>query len=507
MTQPTVPTNEEQLAATKTQERLAHAAHMAIVAWYWKVDLPSQDAPGLRPEYMPDPLSRAAWQAIVECNDRCRFTNYEQVKQRAREIEPASDAQWQSFWKRVESTPLGIGYVMKASATELIYHWKMEHGEPWIPEPPPAPPTLLPSARTPTGLRPPPPDALRIQNSEFGILQERVEDDRFKVHPASEALEPLPPIEWLVEGLLAPGDVSQWFGKPGSGKTFALMWLSVCIANGRDWLGFKTRKSPVLIVDEESGTRRMRQRIGDMLRATFSPRDLPLGYIVGSHMKLCSPEDMARLAARIDETGAQLVLIDSLSKVSSGDENTKQAAQVDQDALQRLAREKQVHVAVIHHSGKSGVQRGSSVYDASPDIIMHVLSERGSRYMEFRTEKIRDAEPLSFAAMATWVVHPEDPNLNQFYMERVEVRKRSDAEGGLSEAEEYVLDYLSEHGEIKLRDITDHAETCSREVARQAVYSLVKMDLVHRTNREGSGRGKTALYALTESGEERMQGE
>ena len=45
------------------------------------------------------------------------------------------------------------------------------------------------------------------------------------LHTARDALEPLPPVVWLVEQIIQPASLSVFFGDPGCKKTFSLIDL------------------------------------------------------------------------------------------------------------------------------------------------------------------------------------------------------------------------------------------------------------------------------------------
>ena len=91
--------------------------------------------------------------------------------------------------------------------------------------------------------------------------------------------EPLPPIEWLVEGLIADGDRVVLYGEFGSFKSWVLPSLALHIAAGRAWLGkFPIPQSKqVLYIDEEMHQRTLKRRIQRLAHgAGLSSEQLPL---------------------------------------------------------------------------------------------------------------------------------------------------------------------------------------------------------------------------------------
>ena len=108
----------------------------------------------------------------------------------------------------------------------------------------------------------------------------------------AEALSPQPPINWIVEPLFSAGSLVVPAGDPGSKKTYSLLDLDVCVATGKPWLRFQTKQCPVLIIDEESGERRLNRRLGDILRAHSAGPDTPLQYVTLAHFDLRKEGDV-----------------------------------------------------------------------------------------------------------------------------------------------------------------------------------------------------------------------
>src|SRR5262245_58098274 len=75
--------------------------------------------------------------------------------------------------------------------------------------------------------------------------------------------EELPPIDWIVDGLIAQGDRVIVYGEFRSMKSWLLLHLGLSMAAGRPWLGNFgiTSPRPVLYVDEEMSERTLRRRV------------------------------------------------------------------------------------------------------------------------------------------------------------------------------------------------------------------------------------------------------
>jgi hypothetical protein len=320
---------------------------------------------------------------------------------------------------------------------------------------------------------------------------------RFAIRSAADALKPRPPLEWVVDNLVSRGSLSIFYGEPGSKKTYSLLWLAACAARGAEWLDFTTRACRVLFVDEESGETRLSARLAQVLHGALADDSTPIRYVSLAGLRLNDPGDAGQFCALIEQEQAELVIVDSLAAITSGDENSKQEVQPVMTALRSIAEQSGAAIVLIHHSGKNGIYRGSSAYKASTDLLVHVTSEDGSPYVNFKTEKNRDGVAMGWAAKAAWV-EKDDPAESQFYMEAAMAQRRgkSPGENKMSPGKEHVLRHLEEHGDSPLPDIVAAADICSANAARLATFALAREGRIHRTNSDERGKGVAARYAL-----------
>ena len=320
-------------------------------------------------------------------------------------------------------------------------------------------------------------------------FQEAPQRPRYVIRNAAFALAPQPPKEWIIEGLAARGDVIVPFGDAGSKKTYSMLSLCVCVSSGKSWLNFKTTRTKVLIIDEESGERRLSRRLGEAIRGELCNETIDLKYVTLANFKLDDPTDAVLVQSLIEATGAGLVLIDALADVMDGDENSKQDTQPVFSALRKIAEDANAAIIVIHHSNKAGGYRGSSAIKGAVDLMIEIKSDEDSRVVNFQTIKERDIERTSWAAEAVW----KD---DQFYLLPTETQERATAFTSKSEA--FVIRYLQERPSAAIDDIMGNADTCTPEAARRAVYTLANRGVVARI--DGGGRGSQAVYQLTEGG-------
>ena len=315
---------------------------------------------------------------------------------------------------------------------------------------------------------------------------------RFTLHSAADALTPQPPIEWVVSGLISAGSVSLVVGEGGSKKTWCCLDMAVSVATGQDWLTRTTTRGAVLVVDEESGNRRLSDRLGKVLRGHGAGPATPLTYVSLAQFDLTNLNDVNTLDAIIRQINAELVIIDALADVMPGkDENSVKDVQPLFLSLRRVAEATQAAIVIIHHSNKGGDYRGSTAIKGAVDLMLMVKSEPDSIAIDIKTIKARDTEPVNLAANAYF-------GNDSFYLTpstHVNVNK-------LKKPQEYVILYLSSHQQATIADIMNNTTSCSPESARRALYSLAEdwMGYVRRADSNNLGRGKKAEYALTQKG-------
>jgi len=315
---------------------------------------------------------------------------------------------------------------------------------------------------------------------------------RYKVLTAADALQPQPPIDWVIgddgNGLISAGSLSFAYGVAGHKKTAAMVSLGVCTATGKDWLQFPTSKRPVLIIDEESGPRRLSRRLGEALRGELCTTDTPMHYVSLAGFLMDKPEDVQEVHNLILQTAAGLVIVDALTDIMSGDENSKQDTQPIMTELRRLAERTNAAIIVVHHANKSGGYRGSSAIAGAADLMLQVKSEeQDGNYIEFKTTKTRDIEPVTFGAIAHW-------NDGEFYLTPTDAKPKAP-----SKSATWLLEYLTSNGPTSTPDLMAAAEAagvCKGATVQKNIQFMAAEKSIYRTNPNDAGRGTEAIYGI-----------
>lgn len=308
---------------------------------------------------------------------------------------------------------------------------------------------------------------------------------------AADALGPPIPVQWQVDRILPEASTAIFYGAPGSKKTYALLDLAVCTALGKDWLGFPCKQGAVLIVDEESGPRRLLRRMGEVLRGHLTDASTQIFATSLESFNFWSPS--AKHGAReledtIKATGARVVIIDALVDcMLGGDENASKDTQKVFNTLRKIASATGACIIVIHHSLKNGNgYRGSSAIGGALDAQIEVTSEQGDPIVRFKVEKPRDGEAIDWAGECHWTP-------TEFWMTGTQAAAKG-ARRIYTKGERYVLEFLIANGNTAtLATIEANADVCTARTARNAVYKLAGEHLIFRS---AGSAGGTVSYTV-----------
>ena len=328
-----------------------------------------------------------------------------------------------------------------------------------------------------------------MEKDEF---ERTIDEDRpvyeYRILTAKDAMKEQPPVEWVVENLIPASTLSVFYGDPGSKKTWAMISLAVNVALGTEWIGHKTIPNKVLFIDEESGESWFMRRLKATILGALGDDNTQVEFICNAGFMLDDKSDAAEVKRLISDSGTKLVIFDALTDIMAGDENTKKDTQPVLSALKKMADKTGAAIIVIHHSNKSGGYRGSSAIKGAADLLIEIKSEDDSEWISFRSEKVRHIEYVKFTGVASWTE-------TQFHITAAEITEKVKP---MSRSQKYVIGYLKVHGESSLEDIKASADMCAPPTAQKAVYQLVELGKVYRTNPGPTGPGMVAMYDLQE---------
>jgi RecA-family ATPase len=173
--------------------------------------------------------------------------------------------------------------------------------------------------------------------------------------------------EPVVEGLLRKGEILNIVAPPKYGKSLLITTLTICIAQGREWLDtFRCRQGKVLIVDNELH----RETLAHRIQEVATSMDVPIEYLDQwiDYLPLRGRlVDIDGLKEKFEDIGLgeyRLVVLDALYKFmpKKTDENNNGEMAVIFNKLDQYAKHLDCAIALIHHTSK-GEQGYKSVTD------------------------------------------------------------------------------------------------------------------------------------------------
>ena len=187
----------------------------------------------------------------------------------------------------------------------------------------------------------------------------------------------------LIEGLLRQGHKMLMAGPSKAGKSFALIELTIGLAEGTQWLGWKCTKGKVLYVNLELDRASALHRFKDVYNALgYPPDNLDNIDIWNLRGKSVPMDKLApKLIRRAQKKDYIAVIIDPIYKVLTGDENSADQMAHFTNQFDKIATELGCSVIYCHHhskgtqGGKKSMDRasGSGVFARDPDALIDLV--------------------------------------------------------------------------------------------------------------------------------------
>ena len=216
-----------------------------------------------------------------------------------------------------------------------------------------------------------------------------------------DAVFAMPPVEFLVDGLITDTGFTMMYGAPGTGKSFIAIDIALSVAHGIEWQGQEVKPGPVLyIAGEGIGGFSKRWKAWENHHGVKDEPDL---YLLPTAVNFREEEDIARLVATIEDIGQKfsLVIVDTVARAIAGaEENSSTDMGLFVAACDEIKALTGGALLAVHHAGKDSSRgaRGSTALLGAVDTSLMV--GKSEDIVTLRTEKMKDAEPL------------EDINLN-----------------------------------------------------------------------------------------------
>ena len=222
------------------------------------------------------------------------------------------------------------------------------------------------------------------------------------VDAESLLVTPLPPIEYIVESLIAPG-LYLLVGDSKIGKSWLTLLLCLKVSLGEPFLSFPTKQGEVLYLCLEDNYNRLQNRLFEItdvahrnLKLAIKAQDISSGLVY-------QIQDFMN-----DYPNAKLVVIDTLQKVRGVSYDTSGAYAADyrdMGILKELADKYKITLMLVHHTSKRPNEKGDpfkkisgtmAIMGASDGCFIMTKEDHSSK-RAMLTVTGRDIESRSFS--------------------------------------------------------------------------------------------------------------
>lgn len=308
---------------------------------------------------------------------------------------------------------------------------------------------------------------------------------------------------WLVNGIIPAGSPFAIAGPPKAAKTWAASDLAICIVANLAWLGvFAVRQMKVLLILREDTVREVRRRIWRLCRGHgIDPRSLDgwLAISVAQPFYFDRPEDLARMRRTLETFQPGCVIVDSLSRCHTADENDRSDMAKVTAAWSDMSAEYGIAIGCVHHFNKSPGQgeprspglrmRGTGDLFA---LVRHVVAvepvtkHKGMSKVETDGNLPGQPDPFAFSL---------EDGVNDRGQAIVQLIHRGEVAGlGDQEVDAKILKVLS-GGSLGARELRQ-AVGCKSETLGRRCFDLQRRGLIDRSSDREPWHLKGGSYAL-----------
>jgi AAA domain len=318
----------------------------------------------------------------------------------------------------------------------------------------------------------------------------------------------IPETAWLVE----------IFGPPGTYKSFITLDVALSIATGRDWHGHPVKQCRVVYIPAEGQSGILKRTKAWLAYHDLNSDELDLFTILPRPCLIDTPRELDALIealTQLPEPPVGFIIIDTLARSMSGDENSTSDMGAVVNACSKLSEETHhAQIALVHHTGKDEARgpRGALALTGATDVLIGVQKPY-DRAAVIHCERQKDDEPppdmfFNMAVQGTGHLNDDGEELSSLvpvhdpFSSTAKTRKPKLT--GANRIANNALDAaLRDHGQPpndELKDNIpekDHPDMVVHEDDwRQAAYNLGISDGKPDAKKKAFGRARTALMDL-----------
>ena len=182
--------------------------------------------------------------------------------------------------------------------------------------------------------------------------------------PCIQTME-IPPIDYLVPGMISRNTITLWTGADGTAKTFLALKMAIAVATGGEFLGCRCQQAAVLYLDYENPSFAIRDRL-DLMAGEMIVPDL---HVWGTWLEHQPPQIGSELLLTIAKESRPLIIVDPFRYSHSAEENDSTEMMAVMQHLRYCAAAGGA-VVILHHPAKTegSTGRGSSAIKGAADL-------------------------------------------------------------------------------------------------------------------------------------------
>ena len=238
------------------------------------------------------------------------------------------------------------------------------------------------------------------KNKEFSpVYEDTVISDNISISKnkpkwltLSDLDQKLGPIEWMIQDYFEAKTISIIWGDTMAFKSFIALEVCFCVAAGISWHGQEVNQGTVLYVCGE-GSNGIARRIAGLKHKYGITEHVPL-YVSSGSRDIIEVDAIKEVISfgRSLETKISLVMIDTVNRNFSGEENSSKDVAKAYKHLDQIKEAFDCSIAMVHHTGKSGtIIRGSAAWVQNVDASYEVKRTGTTFFTTFLPLKMKDA--------------------------------------------------------------------------------------------------------------------
>lgn len=313
-------------------------------------------------------------------------------------------------------------------------------------------------------------------------LNSPVIDSKWRDWSPEEIYAPIPPIDWLVEGVIPRATVGLIAAYGSSLKSWAALDLLDAIACGRPWLQrFKCGKGRAYLVDFESGSFEVRRRLQAIAqgRGQLDPVQ-NLGFVSFPPDFLTSPAFITEITRRAERH--DVIVIDTLAAGSPGaDENDSRFA-APLNLLKGIAEKTGCSFLILHHTRKQrdgedereGTRGTSAIFNALDfELKLFRFKEDGS----FTCKQTKARQGKKVDPFLVKILEPAEGRVTVYAEMLTGAQEQVEVEAELNEFKKRLLSIIQATPGLNAGSIQQRAKK-NRDSVLTALREMVKANQI-----------------------------